>query len=73
MKVTLILYPQIEGGYTIICPEIALTSQGETMEEAKQNIKELIDDYFENEKVADKDDYIVAYNNGNKIITEMEV
>ncbi len=73
MKVSLIFYPQVEGGYTVICPEIARTSQGDTLEEAQNNIRDLIKDFFENEEVADVEDYAVAYNTGNKIITEIEV
>jgi len=73
MKLSLIFYPQVTGGYTVICPEIAKTSDGDTYEEAQSNIRELIDDFFENDCVADIDDYIAAYNNGSKIITEIVV
>ena len=73
MRLSLLFYPQTTGGYTVICPEISRTTNGDTYEEAEANIKELIADFFENECVADKVDYIAAYNTGNKIITEVVV
>jgi len=43
MKYTLILEPQEEGGYTVRCLELpGAISQGETKEEALENIKEAI-------------------------------
>ena len=43
MKYTVILEPQEEGGYTIRCLELlGAISQGETKEEALENIKEAI-------------------------------
>jgi len=73
MKLSLIFYPQVTGGYTVICPEIARTSNGDTYDEAHDNIRNLIDDFFENDCVAEIGDYITAYNNGSKIITEIVV
>jgi len=73
MKLSLIFYPQVTGGYTVICPEISRASNGDTYEEAQSNIKDLIHDFFENDSVAGIEDYIEAYNTGNKIITEIEV
>ena len=44
MKYTVILEPQEEGGYTVQCLEIpGAISQGETKEEALENIKEAIE------------------------------
>jgi len=44
MEYTVILTPQEEGGYTIQCLEIpGAISQGETKEEALENIKEAIE------------------------------
>jgi len=41
MKYTVILEPQEEGGYTVRCLELpGAISQGETKEEALENIKE---------------------------------
>ena len=43
MKYTVILEPQEEGGYTVLCLELpGAISQGETKEEALENIKEAI-------------------------------
>ena len=44
MKYTVILEPQEEGGYTVQCLELpGAISQGETKEEALDNIKEAIE------------------------------
>lgn len=44
MKYTVVLEPQDEGGYTVQCLEIpGAISQGETKEEALENIKEAIE------------------------------
>lgn len=43
MEFTVILEPAEEGGYTVQCVELpAAISQGETREEALENIKEAI-------------------------------
>lgn len=43
MKYTVILEPQDEGGYTVRCLEIpGAISEGETKEEALENIREAI-------------------------------
>ena len=73
MKLTLIFYPQANGDYSVVCPEINRFSCGDTIEEATQNIKEMIADYFEHDKIMDIEDYIEAFNTGNKIFTEIEV
>ena len=70
-KFTTIYYPQKTGGFTVICPELNGVTDGETYEEAKKNILEVIKlllaDY------EDKYDLPEAYNSGNKIFTELEV
>jgi len=44
MKYTVVLEPQEEGGFTVLCGEIpGAISQGETKEEALVNIKEAIE------------------------------
>ena len=46
MKLTVILEPQDEGGYTVYAPSLpGCISQGETKEEAIKNIKEAIELY----------------------------
>ena len=48
MKLTVILEPQEEGGYTVYVPSLpGCISQGETKEEALKNIKEAIELYME--------------------------
>ena len=75
VKLTVLCYPQKDGGYCVICPEIDRATQGETIEEAQFMIKELIDDYFEHEEENDftREDIIEAFNYGNKVITEITV
>ncbi len=48
MKITIILEPQEEGGFTAFVPSLpGCVSQGETKEEAIKNIKEAIELYLE--------------------------
>lgn len=48
MKLTVVLEPQEEGGYTVFVPSLrGCVSQGETKEEALKNIKEAIELYLE--------------------------
>ena len=48
MKITVVLEPQEEGGYTAYVPSLSgCISQGDTKEEALQNIKEAIELYLE--------------------------
>ncbi len=48
MKLTVVLEPQEEGGYTVFVPSLpGCISQGETKEEAVKNIKEAIELYLE--------------------------
>ena len=46
-NLSLIFYPQQEGGYTVICPELARCfSEGRTIEEATENIRDVIADFL---------------------------
>ncbi|MBI5388878.1 type II toxin-antitoxin system HicB family antitoxin [Candidatus Woesearchaeota archaeon] len=48
MKLTIVLEPQEEGGYTVYVPSLpGCISEGDTKKEAIQNIKEAIDLYLE--------------------------
>ena len=48
MKLKVVLEPQEEGGYTVYVPSLpGCISQGETYEEALENIKEAIELYLE--------------------------
>jgi predicted RNase H-like HicB family nuclease len=42
-----LLEPAEEGGYVVKCVELPVASEGETKEEALQNIKEAIEGYLE--------------------------
>ena len=43
MKFTIILEPEADGGYSVICPAIpGCVSQGDSMKEALSNIREAI-------------------------------
>jgi len=46
-KFTVFLEPAEENGFTVKCGELPVASQGETREEALQNIKEAIEGYLE--------------------------
>lgn len=48
MKLKVVLEPSEEGGYTVYVPSLpGCISEGETKEEALDNIKEAIDVYLE--------------------------
>lgn len=48
MKITVVLEPQEEGGYTVYVPSLpGCVSQGETREQAIKNIKEAVELYLE--------------------------
>jgi len=48
MKLTIVLEPQKEGGFTAYVPSLpGCISQGETKEESVKNIKEAIELYLE--------------------------
>ena len=55
MKLKVVLEPQEEGGYTVYVPSLpGCISQGETYEEAFENIKEAIELYL----VPDEDELL---------------
>ncbi len=48
MELTVVLEAQEEGGYTVFVPSLpGCISQGETKEEALENIKEAVEVYLE--------------------------
>ncbi len=50
MKLKVILEPSDEGGFTVYVPSLpGCISEGNTMEEAMQNIREAIDLYLDEE------------------------
>jgi predicted RNase H-like HicB family nuclease len=36
-----------EGGYVSLCPEVNIASQGNTIEEARENLREALELFFE--------------------------
>lgn len=36
-----------EGGYVSLCPEVDIASQGNTIEEARENLREALELFFE--------------------------
>ena len=63
MKIKLYLEPSDEGGYTVIVPSLpGCISEGETKEEAIENIKEAIELYLE-----PVDDDILAVSNAEEL------
>ncbi|MDQ3284093.1 MAG: type II toxin-antitoxin system HicB family antitoxin [Acidobacteriota bacterium] len=63
MKVTIVLQPSEEGGFTISVPALpGCISEGETRDEALQNIREAIELYLEpvDDDLAGREDVEVA-------------
>ncbi len=54
-NLSLVFLPQDAGGYTVICPEINCFSDGETIDEAENNIREIIP-YFLEKAIKDDGD-----------------
>ncbi|MBN2422015.1 type II toxin-antitoxin system HicB family antitoxin [Candidatus Woesearchaeota archaeon] len=65
MKLTVVLEPQEEGGFTVYVPSLpGCISEGETKEEALKNIKEAIELYLE----ADTNE-LIAYTGERAIVS----
>ena len=47
VKITAELIPAEEGGYVVYCPELDITTEGETIEEAMEMIKDAASGYIE--------------------------
>jgi predicted RNase H-like HicB family nuclease len=48
MRITILFEPSDEGGYTVSVPALpGCISEGDTMDEARQNIREAIELYLE--------------------------
>jgi predicted RNase H-like HicB family nuclease len=46
-NLSLIFYPQREGGYTVICPELpGAIAEGAAIDEAAENIRDIISDFL---------------------------
>jgi predicted RNase H-like HicB family nuclease len=53
VKTFLVAFTQEEKFFVVRCPELGVTSQGETLDEAKANIKEAIELYIESFGIED--------------------
>jgi predicted RNase H-like HicB family nuclease len=58
-----------DGGFVALCPEVDVASQGNTVEEAKANLKEAVELFFE---TADKNE-ITQRLRGEMYVTPIEV
>jgi predicted RNase H-like HicB family nuclease len=47
MKQLTAIIEREEGGYVSLCPELDIASQGETIEEARLNLREALELFFE--------------------------
>jgi predicted RNase H-like HicB family nuclease len=47
IKITAELSPAEEGGYVVYCPELDITTEGETIEEAMYMLKDAAEGYIE--------------------------
>jgi predicted RNase H-like HicB family nuclease len=47
IKITAELIPAEEGGYVVYCPELDITTEGDTIEEAIEMIKDAATGYIE--------------------------
>ena len=54
-NLSLVFLPQDTGGYTVLCPEINCFSDGKTIDEAEDNIRDVIP-YFLEKAIKDDGD-----------------
>jgi predicted RNase H-like HicB family nuclease len=47
IKITAELTPAEEGGYVVYCPELDVTTEGETVEEALEMLKDAAEGYID--------------------------
>ena len=71
-SVTAVLYPQNEGGYSVVCPDISgCSSQGDTLEEALRNIKEAVELRLDGD--ADAIEELKASSMSGRIVANVEI
>ena len=58
-----------DGGYTSLCPELDIASQGDTVEEARDNLREALELFFE----CAKGEEIERRLGGEVFVTQLEV
>jgi predicted RNase H-like HicB family nuclease len=47
ISLSAVLNPEDSGGYVALCPELDIASQGESIDDAIQNLKEAVEGFFE--------------------------
>ncbi len=65
---TAIIQPETDG-YVALCPELDIASQGDSVDEAKQNLSEALELFFECASRSEIENRLQQ----NVIITELEV
>jgi predicted RNase H-like HicB family nuclease len=71
-NVTAVIYPQSEGGYSVVCPDVSgCVSQGDTLEEALKNIKEAVELRLDGD--TDAIDELKAASLPGRIVAEVEI
>ena len=56
-------------GFSALCPELDIASQGDTVENARENLKEAVELFFEHASVEEIEDRL----HGDLFITRLEV
>jgi predicted RNase H-like HicB family nuclease len=69
ISLSAVLNPEDCGGYVALCPELDIASQGETIDDAVQNLKEAVEGFFE---VASREE-IESRLKGPALFTRFEV
>ncbi|MDR0648333.1 MAG: type II toxin-antitoxin system HicB family antitoxin [Synergistaceae bacterium] len=71
-NVTAVVYPQSEGGYSVVCPDISgCATQGNTLDEALKNIKEAVELRLEGD--SDALEELKASSMPGRIVAEVEI
>jgi predicted RNase H-like HicB family nuclease len=71
-NVTAVVYPQREGGYSVVCPDISgCASQGNTIDEALRNIKEAVELRLDGD--ADAIEELNAASLPGRIVADVEI
>lgn len=58
-----------DGGYVALCPEVDVASQGDTVEEARDNLREALELFFETASAREVQERL----HGEVFITHLEV
>ena len=67
-RLTAIIQPE-DGGFVSFCPELDIASQGETVEQARDNLREALELFFECASPSE----IEQRHSGEAFVTQIEV